>query len=87
LPEILIIVKESSNLKMRVDNSSEENKQESSQSESQENDDYGRRKPQKTPIGDFKYLGNGRVRSKDFPITFVTVFLIMVPSVIYLIAM
>ena len=38
-------------------------------------------------IGDFKYLGGERVKSKDFPISLISVFMIGAPSLLYLIMM
>jgi hypothetical protein len=43
--------------------------------------------PQKTPIGNMKYMGSGKVRSKDFPVTLFTVCMIAVPSFLYLFLM
>ena len=38
-------------------------------------------------IGDYNYLGGDKVRSKDFPIVFLSIFMIGAPSALFLIWM
>ena len=62
----------------------------SKEDDNSDDEDYNylrSRRPQKSAIGDFAYLGGDRVRSKDFKITFLSVGLIVLPSLLYLIAM